>query len=183
MWSLNKVSLRNQSLFEVSLSINSHQISFQAMWSYSKPILLLHYCRKSENIRDFIKKYFHLNTIAVYNSSAKNYLYKQIVTFSPHASSSHHKTHMFWLSFEIETNNLTHGFRVAQYHSIIIQIKGLTSFAYWKYFFLAKSETYSQQTSVLNQSFHLRHPTHSSSPNSFVKISFVKSSHITPKIE
>ena len=74
MWSLNKVSLRNQSLFEVSLSINSHQISFQAMWSYSKPILLLHYCRKSENIRDFIKKYFHLNTIAVYNSSAKNLL-------------------------------------------------------------------------------------------------------------
>ena len=71
MWSLNKVSLRNQSLFEVSLSMNSHQISFQAMWSHFKPITLLHYFGKSENIRDFIKKYFHLNTIAVYNSSAK----------------------------------------------------------------------------------------------------------------
>ena len=72
MWSLNKVSLRNQSLFVVSLRMNSHQISFQAMWSHSKPIMLLHYFRKLENIRDFIKKYFHLNTIAVNNSSAKN---------------------------------------------------------------------------------------------------------------
>ena len=42
------------------------------MWPLSWPIKVSQIPKSCEKLWDFIQKYFHLNSLAVYNSSAKN---------------------------------------------------------------------------------------------------------------
>ena len=79
---LNFLTLFNkESLHQLSLMTKSHEISFKnhvtIVITNQTPLN----CQIFENIRDFIKKYFHLNSSAVCNSSPKNQSQTQIRKF------------------------------------------------------------------------------------------------------
>ena len=63
------------------------------MWSLYSPIRMPYTSKSCGKMRDFTKKYFHLNSSAVYNSSAKNEMHTGwqkclgIIEVNPHITS------------------------------------------------------------------------------------------------
>ena len=72
-----EVSLRTHHFWKVSLGLKSLKVSFSVMWPQYQPIGTLEILKSCEISWDLLKKYFHLKSNAVYNSSAKN---AQIIT-------------------------------------------------------------------------------------------------------
>ena len=58
------------------------------MWPLSWPIRVSQIPKSSEKLWDFIQKYFHLNSLAVYNSSAKKDDFTDVVYASTHHQTS-----------------------------------------------------------------------------------------------
>ena len=66
-----EVSLRTHPFWKVSLGLKSLKVSFSVMWPQYQPIGILEILKLCEISWDLLKKYFHLKSNAVYNSSAK----------------------------------------------------------------------------------------------------------------
>ena len=83
---LLKCPVRSHHFQKFQISLKCLKISFYIMWPLYQPIRTLEILKYCEISWDFLKKYFHLKSNAVYNSSAK--MATKLLLLSPYSKHS-----------------------------------------------------------------------------------------------